>query len=319
MKVLERQAAGTSTRSASRSSATRAARRTSSGRRSSSRTIVEQARRHRASARAPACSTTRRSSTPRTCATSCSTGARRATSPRRRRRGRSSASCTTRCAAAATRRVRPDRHQGLDHVPPVALVPLGRVPVLHLRVRARRSDPIGRVRRREERDPAGVRRQRRHALAPPRCRHSSTRRGWSRTSRRRACTSSTGCSARSTRGRTSTRARSSQVAQQLGFDRTAVEALSRRTARICSFPVHFDCRVAFCLQRKTWRIADRRTAIPVTSSPRETSSIARDRPDASRLFRDPRAGRLPLCGCLSRVCTFWPGDRARRVGSGAAH
>ena len=48
-----------------------------------------------ASAPAPACSTTRRSSTPRTCATSCSTGARRAMSRRRRRRGRSCCRCTT--------------------------------------------------------------------------------------------------------------------------------------------------------------------------------------------------------------------------------
>ena len=47
--------------------------------------------------------------------------------------------------AVSTRRLRRrqpglrrDRRAGLDHVPPVALVPLGRVPLLHLRVRARR-------------------------------------------------------------------------------------------------------------------------------------------------------------------------------------
>ena len=34
------------------------------------------------------------------------------------------------------------RRQGLDHVPPVALVPLGRVPVLHLRVRHDGDDPL---------------------------------------------------------------------------------------------------------------------------------------------------------------------------------
>ena len=65
------------------------------------------------------------------------------------------------------RGVRRDRHQGLDHVPPVALVPLGRVPLLHVRVRLRRR-PDRRVRHREERDPAGLRRQRRLDLAPPR-------------------------------------------------------------------------------------------------------------------------------------------------------
>ena len=63
--------------------------------------------------------------------------------------------------------VRRARHQGLDHEPHVALVPLGRVPVLHVRVRLRQG-PAGRVRPRQERDPAGVRRQRLVDLAPPR-------------------------------------------------------------------------------------------------------------------------------------------------------
>ena len=89
--------------------------------------------------------------------------------------------------------VRRARHQGLDHEPHVALVPLGRVPVLHVRVRLRQG-PAGRVRPRQERDPAGVRRQRLVDLAPPRRRASSTRRGSSRTSRPRASRWSAACS-----------------------------------------------------------------------------------------------------------------------------
>ena len=38
--------------------------------------------------------------------------------------------------------VRRDRRPGLDHVPPVALLPLRRLPVLHLRLPARRQDPL---------------------------------------------------------------------------------------------------------------------------------------------------------------------------------
>ena len=75
---------------------------------------------------------------------------------------------------------------GLDHVPPVALVPLGRLPLLHLRVPARRGRPARPVRPAQVRDPAG----RSSTPAAP-CRTTtpsapSTRRGWSRTSRRRA-------------------------------------------------------------------------------------------------------------------------------------
>ena len=96
------------------SSATRAARRTRSARRSSS-TRSSRSTAAWASAPARACSTTRRSSTPRTCATSCSTGARRATSPRPRCRGRSCSQVHDAAIKAAQRRVRRDRHQGLDH------------------------------------------------------------------------------------------------------------------------------------------------------------------------------------------------------------
>ena len=42
--------------------------------------------------------------------------------------------------------LRPARRHGLDHVPPVALLPLRRVPLLHLRVQARRRRPAGPVR-----------------------------------------------------------------------------------------------------------------------------------------------------------------------------
>ena len=48
-------------------------------------------------------------------------------------------------------------------------------------------DPLGAVRRGQVGDPAGVRRQRRHAVAPPRASAPSTPRGWSRTSPRPAC------------------------------------------------------------------------------------------------------------------------------------
>ena len=122
--------------SASRSSASRAARRTPSARRSSS-TRSSRSTAAWASAPARACSTTRRSSTPRTCATSCSTGAPRATSPRRRCRGRRSTRLHDAVRRGGRQGVRRDRHPGLDHVPPVALVPLGRLPLLHLRVRVR--------------------------------------------------------------------------------------------------------------------------------------------------------------------------------------
>ena len=71
---------------------------------------------------------------------------------------------------------------GLDHVPPVALLPLRRVPVLHLRLQARRRRPACSVRRGQERHPAGIRRLRRHPVAPPRRRDRARRRGWSRTS-----------------------------------------------------------------------------------------------------------------------------------------
>ena len=83
------------------------------------------------------------------------------------------------------RGVRRARRPRLHHVPPVALLPRGRVPVLHVRVRAaRRRRPARAVRAREVGDPAGVRRQRRHALAPPRRRDGARASGSSRTSPR---------------------------------------------------------------------------------------------------------------------------------------
>ena len=59
--------------------------------------------------------------------------------------------------------------RGLDHVPPLALVPLGRVPLLHVRVRgAPGPDAARAVRHGQGGDPAGVHGRRRDALAPPR-------------------------------------------------------------------------------------------------------------------------------------------------------
>ena len=63
----------------------------------------------------------------------------------------------TNVIAAAREGLRPARRHGLDHVPPFALLPLRRVPVLHLRVQARRRRPAGSVRATQERHPAGVR------------------------------------------------------------------------------------------------------------------------------------------------------------------
>ena len=64
---------------------------------------------------------------------------------------------------------------GLDHVPSLALVPLGRVPVLHLRLQARRRRPARSVRAAQECDPAGVRGLGWDAVAPPRGRHRACR------------------------------------------------------------------------------------------------------------------------------------------------
>ena len=52
--------------------------------------------------------------------------------------------CTTTSSRPANKAYAQLGVDGLDHVPPVALVPLGRLPVLHLRVPARRRRPAGR-------------------------------------------------------------------------------------------------------------------------------------------------------------------------------
>ena len=105
--------------------------------------------------------------------------------------------------AAAARRVRRSRRARLRHVPPVAQLPRGRVPVLHVRVQAGAGGRADRpVRPRQGRDPAGV-----HRLRARRCRTTtrsarSTRAGWRRTSRRRASRCSARCSTAWTRART---------------------------------------------------------------------------------------------------------------------
>ena len=180
--VPEGQGLGPRRRCACRSSATRAATSTSTATRSSS-PRSSRSTAASASARAPACSTTRRSSTPRTSATSSSTTAAQPTCPRPPRPGRSCSPLYNDVYAAANRAFDEDRRAGLDHGAPVALVPLGRVPLLHVRVRARR--PAARaVRRRQEGDPADAFIDARAA----RCRTttvsvSSTPRGSARTSR----------------------------------------------------------------------------------------------------------------------------------------
>jgi len=64
------------------------------------------------------------------------------------------------------------RRSWVHHVPPLALVPLGRVSVFHLRAHALgRARPAGGVRRRQVGDPADVRGLGCHAVAPPRGRH----------------------------------------------------------------------------------------------------------------------------------------------------
>ena len=86
------------------------------------------------------------------------------------------------------RRVRRARRPGLHHVPPVALATT-RARACTSRSRSSassRRDGLEQYDVVKSRDPAGVRRQRRHALAPPRGRHRARRRGSSRTSRRRA-------------------------------------------------------------------------------------------------------------------------------------
>ena len=71
--------------------------------------------------------------------------------------------------SAARSCVRLARRAGLHHVPPVALLSLGRVPVLHVRVQAvGRARAAGGVRRRQVGDPADVRGLGRHVVAPPR-------------------------------------------------------------------------------------------------------------------------------------------------------
>ena len=156
-----------------------------------------------ASGAAPASCTTRRSSTPRTSATSCSTAACSPTCPRRRRRGASSSPLYDRATGAARGRVRRARRARLRDVPPVALLPLRRLPLLHVRAHAvGPARAARRVRRGEVGDPAGVRRRGRNALAPPRGRHRAravARAGHLGARRRRCCGR---CSTASIPGRT---------------------------------------------------------------------------------------------------------------------
>ena len=70
------------------------------------------------------------------------------------------------------RSVRTAGRQRLHHVPPLAQLPRRRVPVLHVRDQALGpSRAAGRVRRRQDGDPAGVHRRRCDPVPPPRGRH----------------------------------------------------------------------------------------------------------------------------------------------------
>ena len=157
---------------------------------------------HRERARARC--TTRRSSTRRTSATSCSTAACSPTCPRPRRRGAGWRVVYDAATAAAHGAFAELGVPRLRDVPPVALLPLGRVPVLHVR-----AHPVGparaarRVRDGQVRDPAVVRRLRRDAVAPPRGRDRAravARAGHLRARAWRCCAR---CSTASTRAVTS--------------------------------------------------------------------------------------------------------------------
>ena len=147
-------------------------------------------------------STTRRSSTRPTSATICSTAARWPTCRRPSAPWSVLPALYDSVIGAARGAFRDARHARLHHVPPVALVPLGRVPVLHVRGRADRGRRrAGAVRRRRSR-----RSSRRSWTPAPRSRTTtpsapSTRAGSSRTSPRRGSRCCARCSTASTRGR----------------------------------------------------------------------------------------------------------------------
>ena len=125
----------TSSRCACRSSASRARQSHVDDERKLVGKIVGRARRHRASARAPASSTTRRSSTPPTSATSCSTAARWPTCPR-------PSAPWSRLERALRRRRSRAAHGAFDEIGVKGWImchlshslPLRRLPVLHVRV-----------------------------------------------------------------------------------------------------------------------------------------------------------------------------------------
>ena len=115
-------------------------------------------------------------------------GARRPTSPRPRRRGRSCCRSTTAVRTAAARPSTELGRHGLRHVPPLALLPLRRVPVLHLRLRPRRRRPARPVRRvkcaiQQTFIDNGGTLSHHHGVG-----HRARAAGWSRTSPRRAWT-----------------------------------------------------------------------------------------------------------------------------------
>ena len=158
-------------RCASRSSAMRAASGTS--RRSDARSgDSSSATAGCASDPARASCTTRRSSTSPTSATSCSTGERPATCPRRRRRGAISMPLYNAVTAAANGAFAELGVQGYVMCHLSHSYHAGACLYFTFAFGATSRTPMaGRVRGRQVRDPAGVRRQRRHALASPRGRH----------------------------------------------------------------------------------------------------------------------------------------------------
>ena len=119
----------------------------------------------------PGSCTTRRSSTRRTSATSCSTAGPPPTSRRPRRRGAGCRALRQR-HGGRPRRLPPAGRARLPDVPPVALLPRGSLPLLHVRPQpAGRPRRPGGLRRGEAGDPAGVRGLGRHAVPPPRGGH----------------------------------------------------------------------------------------------------------------------------------------------------
>ena len=157
---------------------------------------------HRRAARASC--TTRRSSTPPTSATSCSTAARSPTCRRPRRRG-------ARCrrvydGASGRRRTAPSPSSACAATScATCRTPTTRAPACTSPSPSRRRprrDALEEYDARQGRDPAGVRRHRRDALAPPRGRHRARARGSSRTSPRPGVRDDRArCSTASTRAR----------------------------------------------------------------------------------------------------------------------